>query len=180
MVAFFYILFGVGVLYTVVTFFIGQLMDFADIDVDFDMENFSSMPVSPLKPMIIAAFLTAFGGLGLIFLHRGWGNLVTILIALLGALLICTVIYYFVMVPLYRAQNTSAVAQSHTIGYKAKVTVPIENGKYGKIKYTINGNTYSAPAKSFSGGDLRSGEEVLIIDIKKNVYYVDAIKKGDL
>lgn len=174
MTAFFYILFGVGVLYTIVTFLLGQLLDFMDIDVDFDDNGFFDAQVSPFKPMMIAVFLTTFGGLGLIFQHQGkWHSIVILLVALGAAFALCGFIYYFVMVPLYRAQSTSAVAQSRVIGYRAKVTVPMVEGKYGRITYNINGNTYSAPAKSFSGEDIKTGEEVLIIDIQKNVYFVD-------
>jgi hypothetical protein len=181
MTAFFYILFGIGVLYSVITFLLGQLLDFMDVDIDFDDDGLFDVQVSPFKPMMIATFLTTFGGLGLIFQNKGqWHSIFIILVALAGALTLCAIIYFFVMVPLYKAQNTSAVAQSRVVGYRGRVTISIREGKFGKITYTINGNTYSAPAKSFSGKDFGVGEEVLIIDIQKNVYYVDGIKKGGM
>lgn len=181
MTAFFYILFGVGVLYSVITFLLGQLLDFVEVDIDFDDDGLFDAQVSPFKPMMIATFLTTFGGLGLIFQYKGqWHPILIVVVALAGALALCAIIYFAVMVPLYKAQNTSAVAQSRVIGYRGKVTIPIREGKFGKITYIINGNTYSAPAKSFSGKEFQAGEEVLIIDIQKNVYYVDGTKKGGM
>ncbi|AOT71027.1 NfeD family protein [Geosporobacter ferrireducens] len=176
MTSFFYILFGVGALYTIVTFLLGQLLDFMDFDADFDDEGLFNMHVSPFKPMIIAAFLTSFGGFGLIFQHKkDWHSMQIITAALLAALAIAAVLYYFVLVPLHRVQNTSAVEQKNLIGQRAKVTLSIKEKKFGKISYTVGGNIYSAPAKALGDKEFIAGEEVIIIDIQKNVFFVDKI-----
>ncbi|SHJ98088.1 Protein of unknown function [Geosporobacter subterraneus DSM 17957] len=176
MTSFFYILFGVGALYTIITFLLGQLLDFMDFDTDFDDDGFFNMQVSPFKPMIIAAFLTAFGGFGLIFqFKKEWHPITILFAALFAAFAIAVLLYYFVLVPLYRVQNSSAVEQRHLIGRTAKVTLGIKKDKFGKISYTVGGNIYSAPAKTLESKELATGEEVIIIDIQKNVFYVDKI-----
>lgn len=176
MTSFFYILFGVGALYTIVTFLLGQLLDFMDFDADFDDEGLFNMQVSPFKPMIIAAFLTSFGGFGLILQYKTvWHSPQIIIVALLAALAIAATLYYFVLVPLHKVQNTSAVEQKHLIGQRAKVTLNIKENRFGKIGYTVGGNIYSAPAKTFGDKEFAVGEEVIIIDIQKNVFYVDKI-----
>ena len=66
----FLIAFIVGILYTLISFLLGQIVDFAggDIDVDFEWENigFFDIPISPLKPVVIASFITVFGGVGIL------------------------------------------------------------------------------------------------------------------
>lgn len=176
MTSFFYILFGVGALYTIVTFLLGQLLDFMDFDAELDEEGLFNMQVSPFKPMIIAAFLTSFGGFGLIFQHKkDWHSLQVVVAALLAALAIGALLYYFVLVPLYRVQSTSAVEQKSLIGHPAKVTLVIKQKKFGKISYTVGGNIYSAPAKALGDKEFTAGEEVIIIDIQKNIFFVDKI-----
>ncbi|MFZ5966698.1 MAG: hypothetical protein ACOYVK_05915 [Bacillota bacterium] len=179
MTAFFYVLFGIGTLYTVITFLLGNLLDFMDLDFDgdLDVDGFGNMQVAPFKPIIIAAFLTSFGGFGLVFQHKGlWGPFLTIIFALLPSLLISALLYYFVLIPLYKIQRLGNVAdQQSLIGCRAKVTIPIRDNRYGKITYIVNGNTYSAPARTYGEREFKAGEEVTIIDIQKNVYIVDDI-----
>lgn len=195
MLTLFQICFYTGVLYTVISFLLGQLLDFAgfggdldaggdmDIDVDggIDLDgDLSGVPVSPLKPITIAAFVTVFGGLGMILLRSSYGPLLSAAVAAASALLVSYILYRFIIVPLHRAQNTSAVSQAALIGSLAYATLLMEEGKFGKIRYTVEGNTYSAPAKSVDGKMIVKGAPVVIIDIKKNTFYVKEVKGGSM
>jgi membrane protein implicated in regulation of membrane protease activity len=167
MQTFFYICFGVGVGYTIIAFIIGEALDIFDFDTDLDMDA----SVSPLKPSVAAAFLTVFGGVGVIFVNRS-GLWVSLMIAAALGALSAFAMYRFVIVPLHRAQNTSAVEQQSLVGLAAAVTEMIPQGGYGKITYHVNGNTYSSPAKAEDGGGIARNEKVQIIYIQKNTYYV--------
>ncbi|MDR1687204.1 MAG: NfeD family protein [Clostridiales bacterium] len=127
--------------------------------------------VSPFKPAIIAAFLGAFGGAGMMAFPRLSLYFAFIVAAGAGCLL-SFVFYRFVYIPLYRAQNTSAVEIQSLVGKNAKVTEYIPQGKYGQITYHVNGNTYTAPAKSESGEEINRNAEVKIVAIVENTYFV--------
>jgi membrane protein implicated in regulation of membrane protease activity len=130
--------------------------------------------VSPLKPSVIAAFITVFGAAGLVLT-----GLIPLFAVLMTALLIATVVafclYRFIIVPLYKAQNTSIVDIQHFVGMQAKVTEKIIQGGYGQITYQVNGNTFTSPAKAEGGGAIDRHSTVEIIYIQNNTYYVAAV-----
>ncbi|MCL1988264.1 MAG: NfeD family protein [Firmicutes bacterium] len=158
----FTILLGVGAGYTVIAFLLGEFLGHTDVDI---------ANISPLKPTVIAAFITVFGGAGLVLLQ--FVNEITALpLAGLIALAIATVIYRFIIVPLTKAQNTTVVAQQTLIGCQAEVTEKIPQGNYGKITYKVKDNIYTAPAKSEDGTEIARNSRVEIVHIEKNTYYV--------
>ncbi|NMA83613.1 MAG: YqiJ family protein [Epulopiscium sp.] len=175
MIKVFHICFGVGAGFTVLSFALGQIFDFlgldgiTDIELDADWFGFG---ISPLKPVVLTAFLTVFGGIGTILTNKGFSPYITISIALACGVFISALLYRFIIVPLHNAQNTSAVAQQALIGHAAKVTLSISEDQMGRISYIVYGNTYSAPAKPYQGEHLQVGDEVIITDIHQNIFYV--------
>lgn len=176
MLRFFQISFLVGTVYTVISFLLGQLFDFIDIDGDIDFDgDASGVNISPLKPIVIVAFVTVFGGIGTIMMKIGLAAIIALVISLLSGLLIAFIIYRYIVVPLYKAQNTSSASQQELIGLKAKMKLGAKDDKFGRITYAINGNSYSSPAKSIDGKEIHTNEDVVIIDIKKNIFFVDKL-----
>ena len=176
----FQLCFWVGVLFTFATFILGQFFDFADIDGDIDFDSDLDLDgdvpgyaISPLKPIIITSFITVFGGIGMLMLNRGIDGKLSAIIACVSGFVVSTVIYKFVIVPLYNAQNTSAVSQANLIGKEGKATLIITNSSYGHIIYSIGGNSYSAPAKTIGDEIIHKGEDVVIIKIENNIFYVE-------
>lgn len=165
MQAFFFVCFGVGVGYITLAFIIGEALSSFDADIGLDSG------VSPFKLSILAAFLTVFGGVGFILNDRMITFLALICAAIAG-LIAAVVIYRFVIVPLHKAQSTSAAEKESFIGCIATVSESIPQEKYGKITYRMNGNTYTAPAKSEDGTEIKRNEEVVIVHIEKNTYLV--------
>jgi membrane protein implicated in regulation of membrane protease activity len=170
----FYVCLGVGVVYTVISFVLGQVFDLFDFSGDIELGS----NISPLKPAVIATFVTAFGGLGIILMKKNFGFMYAFVLAFGISAFIAYIIYRYVIVKLYQAQNTSAVERQKLIGHKAKVTLAIRQGGYGKITYTINGNTYNSPAKAENGSQILVGQEVEIVYIDKNTYYVKNDEEG--
>lgn len=166
---FFWVCFGVGVGYTVIAFLLGEVINVFDFDTDIDFGG----TVSPLKPSVIAAFVTVFGGSGLLLAHYLPVFAVVPAAGLLGVA-VAFFMYRFIIVPLSKAQNTSAVEIQSLIGHTAKVTEKIFQGGYGQITYYVNGNTYSSPAKADNGGEIKRNENVEIMYIQDNTYYVRA------
>ena len=170
MTTLFFVCFGVGAGFVVLSVIFGQVAGFFDVDVGADTG------VSPFKPVVIAVYLTAFGGLGLIFtaMFTEW---MALAFATLGGLALAYVLYRLVVVPLHKWQNTSAHERKALIGVIAKVSEHIPEGGYGKITYTFDDKIMSGPAKAEDGGEIGRGEVVEIIYIEKNTYHV-RVKKS--
>ncbi|MCL2048091.1 MAG: hypothetical protein FWG87_05120 [Defluviitaleaceae bacterium] len=164
------VLFGVGAGFILLSLILGDLLDF-DLDLDFDGASVFGL----LRPMLIAVFMVVSGGLGLLltpyFEWSGGGGIV-LFISLVGGLGTAGLVNRFVIVPLNRAQNTSAFNIQDTVGTSAKVISPIPQGGYGKIQYSISGSLVTSPAKSEDGNPISNGENVEIIYIEKNTYFV--------
>ena len=126
--------------------------------------------VSPFKPTVIAAFLVVFGGAGMILLPGSGAYIAATIAGTVG--LVAGGAVYRLYAFLYSRQNTSAVAKQSLIGSGARVSEFIPQGKYGKITYYVNGNTYTAPAKSDGGEEIKRGADVEIVAIVKSTYFV--------
>ncbi|WP_051273563.1 NfeD family protein [Desulfotruncus alcoholivorax] len=123
----------------------------------------------------MAAFLTVFGGVGIIGLnYLQLGIIVTLTAALASALLVSFLMFRYILVPLYKAQ-TSAVSQQDLIGSLATVKLHMHSNSVGRIIYVVNDNTYTAPARSVDGAEIPAGSKVVIVDIEKNVFKVSKI-----
>ncbi len=164
--------FWTGVILTVVSFVLGRLFDFLNIDGDLDIPGeVSFMTVSPLKPIVILTFITVFGGVGIMSMEKR-DFISSLLIALAAAFILSYVVYRFIVVPLYRAQNTSSVSQSELIGHEASAALEMEGENFGKILYSVNGNIYTGPARSIDGVRIKRGEKVVIERIENNIFWV--------
>ncbi|KRQ86434.1 putative membrane protein YuaF [Caloramator mitchellensis] len=164
--------FYTGALLAFIMFLFGQVLDIGDfdgLDIDYEIPFLSFLP---LKPNLIILFITVFGGLGLILYRLNLGSTITLMFSLLVAIFATLAFNSFILKPLYRAQNTSAVSQKDLIGKVAKVKIPIRKEGVGQIIYSIKGNRYTAPAKTFDGQELEKDEKVIIVSIDNNIFYV--------
>lgn len=169
MATFFFICLGVGGGFVILSLIFGQIGGALDADIDVG-------GVSPFKPVLIALFLTVFGGLGLIFLpiFPFWWMVAGF--SALGGLILAALVFRFVIVPLHKWQNTSAHEKQSLIGVAAKVAEGIPQGGFGKITYTYNDKIMSGPARSENGNGIERGSNVEIVYIERNTYHV-RIKK---
>lgn len=184
----YWIIFWVGVIYTVVTFLLGGLSGFIHIDTHFDthldchFDGYDVSPtfaVSPLKPVTIVAFITVFGGIGVMGSKHGLNPILTFLGAFILGFLVAYLIYKLLLIPLYKAQNTSAIYQKQLIGVKGKVVTPIIKDGFGTISYIVNGSTYNAPAQHVTKEAIPQGAEILIFKIEQNVFYVEPLNDAN-
>ncbi|OPJ60487.1 hypothetical protein [Clostridium oryzae] len=189
-------IFFVGVIYTAATFILGNLFDFlnlsgevlnflhldthVNIDINGVDNSNGAMTISPFKPLVIVSFLTVFGGVGMIGTHAKLNPIITFFLAFILAYLIAAILYKFILIPLYRAQNTSSVMQKEIIGMRAVVLSPILEESFGQISYVINGSRQNAPAKSIDGKSVSQGQDVIIREIKDGIFYVEALKNNNL
>jgi len=157
------IFFGVGVGFIAISLLIGAIADT------------EAGPFAFLQPKIIALFLAVTGGFGLILSPRLadiWGGGIVLVISVVAGAIVAGLVNRFVVMPLYRAQNTSAFDKQAIIGQTARVISPILEGGYGKIKYNASGSVVTGAAKCEDGGAAKNGEDVDIIYIEGGTYYV--------
>lgn len=188
------IIFLVGVIYTVVTFLLGGLFGLAHLDghidthvdahigghLDTHIDGHSVSPtfaIFPLKPITIVSLITVFGGIGMIGTHYGINPILLFILAFAAGFVASFLLYRFIVVPLYKAQNTSAVSEKTLIGMKAKVISPILEEGFGTISYVVNGSKFNAPAQHVGKKSITQGEDVIIYEIKNNIFYVQPLNE---
>lgn len=174
MYKFFELCFYTGLLYVVVSFIFGEASyfvnsSFTDLNLDIDIPD---VMVSPLRPTVIATFVTSFGGIGLMCQTLRMEIFLTVVVSLIVAFSLSFLLYRFIIIPLIKAQNTSSPKKKQLIGYKATLNLGIHGDSFGEIIYVINGNSFNSPAKSVNNEDISRGAEVIIIDIKDGVFFV--------
>lgn len=178
-------LFWFGVLYAAAGFILGHLGEITGMGppdagaevpgadgTDMEAAGDAGVHPSPLKPIIIASFLIVFGGTGMMAEALGWRFGFTLAAALILAFLVATVLFRFVVAPLYRLQNTSAATRDQLIGLAALVTTPIYENGFGTISYRFKENIYNAPARSLTGKPVAQGEKVVIVKLEGKAFIV--------
>ena len=179
MLLIFQVCFFTGVGLTLLSFIFGNLFEAAGIDgLDFDLDLLGFELFLPISPTIIVLFSTVFGGVGWI-LEVSCPAMVIILIliiAIFSGILISSLVYYLVIKPLKKAQNTSAPTSEELVGIRATVTESIYFGGFGEISYVVNGNSFTSPAKATNGGEIKVGKDVAICWIEEHVFYVASLE----
>ena len=157
----FFIMFGVGVGFVLLNVL------FEGISGLFSFEFGGGL----ISPMLLAIFVTALGGLGLIFYPtQSWW--VALSWSFLVALALSWLVFRYVWLPLHKWQNTSTHDRQSLVGHPAKIAETIPQGGYGKIRYSINDKIVTGPAKAESSLEIKKGSDVLIVFIEKNTYFV--------
>jgi membrane protein implicated in regulation of membrane protease activity len=130
--------------------------------------------VSFFSPIVMAAFVAAFGAFGLIFSQF---ETTKSPIVSAGLSVVCAVLVASSMVgllrKLVRASDSSSESRVATlVGMGATVISPIPAGGVGEIAYVQSGSRYTAPAREESGSPVGSGTEVSITRIVGSQFYV--------
>lgn len=130
--------------------------------------------VSIFSPVIVAAFVAAFGAFGLVFNQFEATNhpAVSATLASVCAIAVAGTLVAFLR-KLVRAADSSSESQVATlIGHVATVITPIPAGGVGEIAYVQGGTRYTAPAREEAGSQVGSGSEVKITRIVGSQFYV--------
>lgn len=181
-------LFWFGVIYAVAAFFIGHITHISGVDsVDTGGElpsegdlgvhghadtDVAAVHPSPLKPIVIASFFIVFGSTGMLGNHFGWAFSQTLSLAVIIGSMVSAGLFRYIVIPLYRLQNTSAATRDELIGLEALVTTPIYEHGFGTISYRFKDNIYNAPAKSLTGKYINQGEHAVIVKFEGKAFIV--------
>lgn len=188
MLSFFTVCFWTGVIFSVVSFFMGTVLGSLHLDSHFEGLHFHphlhaetnahlgdgihQSTISPLKPIVITTFVTTFGGVGMMGLSFKLGPVLATVLALLAGIFMAYLVFRFIVTPLYRAQNSTARSQQDMIGQIGEATLPMKADDFGSISYEVNHIRLTGPAKSANGGEIAKGDKVVIVDILEGVFQV--------
>jgi membrane protein implicated in regulation of membrane protease activity len=174
--------FGVGLLFAIVSAFLGHLFGGHDADVDVGTGGHAEagfqdtgMPgLSPFSPTTITAFITAFGGLGMIFsrIQATESPWVSAPLALLGALIIAAGVVWLFGTVFHKVDASSESRVATLVGMSATVITPIPADGVGEIAYVQSGSRYTAPARTENGTRIANGQTVKIVRIVGTQFYV--------
>jgi len=130
--------------------------------------------ISIFSPTIIASFITAFGGFGLIFteFYHTRPAEISAPLSLVGGLVVAGVLYLFLGTVFRHTQGSSESHVARLIGAEANVITPIPENGVGEIAYVVGDTRYTAPARGEKGTAVANGRTVKITRIVGTQFYV--------
>jgi|SRR6266850_5607957 len=114
---------------------------------------------------VMAAFLTAFGGGGVIARYYEFSHPASSGIGIVSGIVLAGLVYQFAWI-LHSQQASSEVRMTGLIGKSAEVTVGIPKGGVGQITVVTGGERSSQIARSADGSVIPVGAEVVITEMR--------------
>jgi membrane protein implicated in regulation of membrane protease activity len=132
--------------------------------------------LSPISPVTITMFVTAFGGIGLTATHALTLPIVLSLPTALASGVILAGAAFYTFSKLFQATESSSEARvSELVGLEAEVITPIPSQGLGEIGYVARGTRFTAPARSDDGKPHPAHSMVVI---ERTVGSVFCVKKS--
>lgn len=173
-----------GLLFTIISALAGHVFsgtDGHDIGTGGEAEagfaNSGIPGVSFFSPVVLASFITAFGGFGILFsdIHATSSVWLSAPLSIVGALFVA-----FGVLALFNAifRRTQSSSESHiatVIGLPASLTTPIPENGVGEIAYVQASTRYTAPARSEKGVAIAAGSTVRITRVVGSQFFVEPV-----
>lgn len=136
---------------------------------------------SPLSPVVIAMFVTSFGGAGVI-LHQTFHApaLISLPLSSIVGLAMAAVTFYAFFKLFTLTQGSSHPSQDEMVGLEAEVITPIPKGGMGEIAYVVRDSRYTAPARCQNGAGVARASSVRIERIVGGVFVVKPTVEEEL
>lgn len=172
---------GVGFVFTLASAILGHVLGGghdghvgADGHAEAGMDSGDMPGVSAFSPTIISCFVTAFGGLGIIFheIPKTSEVWLSAPLALAGAFVIAAFVLWLLRQLFRRTQSSSESSVAEVKGLIAQVITPIPPNGVGEIAYVQKGVRYSAPAREAAGAQVANGKSVKIVRVSGTQFIV--------
>ncbi len=133
--------------------------------------------VSMFSPIVMAAFVTAFGALGLIFtqFEATKSPFVSAPLSAVTALVIAGALVSGLRRIISAADSSSESQVATLTGLVATVNTPIPVCGVGEIAYVQSGTRYTAPAREEAGAAVPAGAAVTITRVVGSQFYVKSV-----
>ena len=205
----YWVCFGVGTVYALVSALMGGIFGLLDIGGDADVggdlgdighdygaggedtgdighgDAFATAGeaepvISPLSPATISVFLATFGGVGIILTSLAK---VELIVSLPVSALAGTVVAGSVMVLFYhlftKVQGSSEARAGDAVGLTGEVTVPVPKEGVGAVAYILRGARLTATARSQSGKPIAGHAPIRIVRRVGNTLYVEPLGEDE-
>jgi len=167
---FFQVLFFVGVIFMVVTAFLGIGSD-ADVDNDIDSDlDYDASGPGFISTKMIAAYLTGFGGGGWIaYDEYNQTSLISMISGFFGAIVVGLISYYIIKLFLSQQTGSGIAKTSDFIGCSGVIStsIPQGEGKVGQILCTVKHSQKYYTAMSNDGNEINKETEVIIAEMRE-------------
>ena len=178
---------GIGFLFLIISFIVGDLLESLDLDfdVDHDLDFDSDLDVGDgghfgiLDSRVISIFLTAFGGAGAVGLLFGFGGIVSAIIGVGSGLVFGALIYTFGSF-LISQEASSSVTSRDLVGRTAEVIVGIQEGNVGQISCRIGDENVEKLARSRDGSEIKRGTKVFVEEVTSDAFIVSPMEDYSL
>jgi membrane protein implicated in regulation of membrane protease activity len=183
---FFFLCLIAGLIYAVISlimsggFSAGTEADVGADGGDIDAGDVSGeITFSPVSPTVIATFITAFGGGGIVATEGlKWGALPAVALACGSGFAIAGLVYGVLSTVYKRTQGSSEAHAEDAIGVTAQVLTPISNDTVGEIAYVCRGSRLTGPARPIDNQAIGKNTLVEIIRVVGSTLYVRPVS-GD-
>lgn len=179
------ICFGAGLVFTVASAFLGHLFGGHDVGAghaelgsgghaEGGLQDDAMPGFSLFSPTVIASFVTAFGGLGLVLTQleatrKPW---ISAPLAAAGAVAVAAGVLLLFSWIFRHTQSSSESHVATLIGTTGTVITPIPASGVGEVAYVQAGTRYTAPARDAAGAPVPNGQAVVIVRIVGCQFYV--------
>jgi membrane protein implicated in regulation of membrane protease activity len=174
-----------GLLFTIISATMGHFFGGGDGHMDVGTGghaeagfDHSGVPgISFFSPTVLACFVTAFGGCGLILsrIEATRSVWISAPISALAGLTMAMVAFALFNFMFKHTQSSSEGRVASLIGQTASIITPIPAGGVGEIAYIQGGSRYTAPARAEGGTPVPAGHPVRITRIAGTEYYVEIL-----
>ena len=184
MLTFYFICLLVGLIFAVFSFIFSGAFEAevgadvgADVGVDGDISGgdvgVGDIHFPLFSPIVIACFVTAFGGGGIIGLKLFPFAPILSLAVAVGTGVVIGLLVGLLVLKIYKLVQTNAVTTAkHIIGTVAEVSESIPAAGVGEITFTGKGSRISGPARSEENIDIKRHAMVTITRTVGGLYYV--------
>jgi membrane protein implicated in regulation of membrane protease activity len=172
-----------GLIFTLVSVFAGHFfghgghVEGSGGNVEAGADGSDAPGISIFSPTIIASFITAFGGFGLIFtqFHRTSPAEISAPLSIVGGFVVAGVLFMFFRSVFRHTQGSSESHVAQLLGAQANVITPIPADGMGEIAYVVGETRYTAPARAENGAAVANGRTVKITRIVGTQFYVTSV-----
>lgn len=133
--------------------------------------------VSFFSPVVLASFVTAFGGFGILFsdIEATSSVWMSAPLSIVGALLIAFGVLALFNAIFRRTQSSSESHIASVVGLPASLVSSIPENGVGEIAYVQASTRYTAPARTESGAPINAGKSVRITRVVGTQFFVEPL-----
>jgi membrane-bound ClpP family serine protease len=178
MITFYWICLVTGVLFTVVTLLLGEVIGHWLGGLFHGASAGIGHSLHVLQPVSLVGGITALGACGLLLTqYTGWPAAVVLILSALTAVGLSVAVAFFYVRPMQNSENSTGFSIKDLHGAVGEITVPIPSGGYGEVVMKVGAGRTNQIAASFDGAPVPEGSRVVVVESKDGVLYVSPLEK---